>query len=605
VKSDGFPFRIRDPFSKGADMFSRGCVLTFVVAVFVLFAVMDVGCSKVSREDREFKKLAEGFIEDYFRMHPVSATWIGEHRYDSTLDDLSEKARLEELGILKDYLEKLRRIDKSKLSLDNRIDAEILENELKKEIFTIEKLKEWRNNPLLYTQLIGNSIYLLMARDFAPAEERVTNAISRLKAFPNLVEQAMENLSNPPRVHTETAIKQNRGNIALCDKTLREFAKSAGKDDEEFEKALSTALDALRKFQDFLEKELYFKSNGDFRLGRDLFEKKLALTLQAQMSVDEIVEKARAEMERLHDEMFRLAYPIYLESHPDDKLDDATPEKKKEVIRFVLDEIARDHPRPEGLLDACRAAYEEAKGFVEERDLITLPKEPLEIIWAPEFSRGVAVAGLRAPGPLDREMKSFYVVSPVPEDWSNEQVESYLREYNNEMIRVLTIHEAMPGHYVQLAYSNRCPSLIRAVFSSGTFVEGWAVYTERMMLEEGFRNQDPRLWLQRKKFYLRAVINSILDAGVHAGDMSQYQAMKLMVEDGFQEESEAAGKWRRACLTSTQLSTYFIGYNEVLELREEAKNRWGRKFSLKKFHEELLAHGSPAARYLREFLFEK
>jgi len=586
-------------------MFSRPNLLLLILAAAALVTMTLGGCSRASREDKEFERLTKDFIEDYFRMHPVSATWIGEHRYDSKLDDLSEEARREGLAKLKGYLARLKAMDETRLSLDNKVDADILANEINREIFSLEELEEWRRNPMLYTRLLGNSIYLLIARDFAPAEERLNSAVERLRSFPELVDQAMANLSNPPRIHTETAIKQNKGTIALCENDLRKFASSIGKDDGAFEEALDIALSALKRFQDYLEKELYFRSNGDFRLGRRLFEKKLALTLQSEMSLEDIVSRARAEVERLHDEMFKLALPIYQASHPDEKLNQPTPERKKEVIRDVLAEIAKDHPRPEGLLDACKAAYDEAKMFVEERDLITLPEEPLEIIWAPEFSRGVAVAGLRAPGPMDKKMKSFYVVSPVPEDWNSEQVESYLREYNNEMIRVLTIHEAMPGHYVQLAYSNRCPSIIRAVFASGTFVEGWAVYTERMMLEEGFRNQDPRLWLQRKKFYLRAVINSILDSSIHAGDMSQYQAMKLMVEDGFQEESEASGKWRRACLTSTQLSTYFIGYNEVLELREEARSGWGRKFSLKKFHEELLAHGSPAVKYLKLFLFKQ
>jgi len=201
-------------------------------------------------------------------------------------------------------------------------------------------------------------------------------------------------------------------------------------------------------------------------------------------------------------------------------------------------------------------------------------------------------------------MKAFYVVSPVPDEWTPDQVDSYLREYNNEMIRILTIHEAMPGHYVQLAYSNRFPSLVRAVFSSGTFVEGWAMYSERMMLEEGFRGGDPKLWLQRKKFYLRAVINALLDPGIHRGGMTEYEAMKLMIEEGFQEESEASGKWRRACLTSSQLSTYFVGYKEVTALREDAEKQWGKKFKLGEFHEKLLSYGSPPTRFVREILLE-
>jgi len=555
---------------------SKYFYLTIAFLLIFVFTTLIGGCARVNREDREFTELSGKFIEDYLKLHPVRATQIGEHRYDSRLDDMSQEAVDNELTLLKGYLDRLNGIKSEKLSVDNRVDYVILKNEIEREIFSLEELQGWKNNPLLYTQLIGNSVYLLLAREFATKEERLNSAIGRLREFPRLVDQAMANLSNPPRIHTETAIKQNRGNISLLDRELREFARGIGKVDEVFERELDVAIDALKRFQDYLEKELYFRSNGDFRLGKELFSKKLSLTLQSDMTYGEIIERARAEVRRLHDEMYKLALPLYMKTHPDEKVKMVTTEEKKRIVKAVLD----------------------------ERDLITLPDEPLAIIWAPEFSRGVAVAGLRSPGPLDKGMKSFYVVSPVPQDWSKERVESYLREYNNQMIRILTIHEAMPGHYVQLAYANRCPSLVRAIFSSGTFVEGWAVYTERMMLEEGFRNQDPKLWLQRKKFYLRAVINSLLDAGIHAERMSQYEAMKLMIEDGFQEESEAAGKWIRACLTSTQLSTYFVGYNEILAIREEAREKWGTEFRLKRFHEKLLSHGSPPPKFVRELIFQ-
>ncbi|RKZ08747.1 DUF885 domain-containing protein [bacterium] len=583
--------------------FTRIHFQSLVVFAILFVAFSFTGCSKGSKEDREFEGIASSFIEDYFKAHPVSATWVGEHKYDGMIDALSDSARASELASLKSYLVRLKALDKTKLSLDNRVDDEILTNEVNREIFDLAELKNWQRNPLFYTRLLGNSIYMLIAREFAPADKRLDSAISRLKEFPRVVDEAMKNLSNPPRIHTETAIKQNRGTIALCNGDLRRFASQVPGKEKEFEEALKVGIDALNRFQTYLEKELYFQSNGDFRLGEELFRKKLSLTLQSNMQPEEIVDRAKDAVDRLHNEMFELALPLYKEDHPGEVFDESSMEAKERGIKTVLDDISRDHPKPEDLLAACREAYREAENFVREKDLIDLPDEPLEIIWAPEYSRGVAVAGLRSPGPLDKGMKSFYVVSPVPEEWTPKQVESYLREYNNYMIRVLTIHEAMPGHYVQLAYANRCPSLVRAVFSSGSFVEGWAVYTERMMLEEGFHGGDPKLWLQRKKFYLRAVINSILDTGIHMQGMSEYQAMKLMVEDGFQEESEASGKWRRACLTSTQLSTYFIGYNEVLDLRKEAKEKWGSSFQLKKFHEELLAHGSPPAKYLEAFIF--
>ncbi len=581
-----------------------GSKLVIVLFAIACLSLVLAGCSRETREDREFSNLSDDFLDWYFEAHPVTATAEGEHAHDNRIDDIGADARKLQIESLHGFLSRLDAIDHERLSRDNGIDATILRNRIERMIFSIEKAEDWKRNPLLYTRLLGNSIYLLIARDFAPIEERLVSATARLREFPRVVEQAMANLDNPPAVHTETAIQQNRGTTVLLDRDLRAEAAKAKIDLSEFREALDGALDALERFQDYLEDDLYFASKGDFRLGSDLYREKLGLTLMTDMTSEKILEMAQMEKARLHDEMFALASPIYLEMNPGETLDQAGPERRLKIIRAVLDEIARSHPEPEELLDACKSAYAETERFVKERGIITLPKEPLEIIWAPEFSRGVAVAGLSSPGPLDSGMKAFYVVSPPPEDWTEDQIESFLREYNEEMIRILTIHEAMPGHYVQLAYSNRFPSLIRAVFASGTFVEGWAVYSERMMLEEGYGNRNPRLWLQREKFYLRAVINAILDAGVHMGGMSEYEAMRLMIEEGFQEESEAAGKWRRACLTSTQLSTYFVGYKEVSALRERAETEWGDKFDLKRFHEQLLGYGSPPPKLLEGLIFE-
>ena len=576
---------------------------TILLIGITCFSLVLAGCSRETREDREFTNLSDEFLVWYFEAHPVTATAEGEHNYDGMIDDLGAEVRSAEAESLKAFLSRLEAIDHGRLSSDNRIDAAILKNRIERMLFSLEKTKDWKRNPLFYTRLLGNSIYLLIAREFAPLEIRLGSALSRLRAFPRVVEQAMNNLDNPPTVHTETAIGQNKGTIALLDRDLRAEVSGSDIDAAAFSGALDTAIAALERFQDYLEDDLYFQSKGDFRLGSELFREKLRLTLMTDMTSEKILEMAQVEKAKLHDEMFTLAAPIYREMNPGEDIDRVSPERKLTIIRTVLDYIARSHPEPEGLLDACKEAYAEAELFVRENDIIALPKEPLEIIWAPEFSRGVAVAGLRSPGPLDRGMKAFYVVSPPPEEWTESQVKSFLREYNDEMIRILTIHEAMPGHYVQLAYSNRFPSLLRAVFSSGTFVEGWAVYTERMMLEEGYGNQNPRLWLQRKKFYLRAVINAILDAGIHMGGMSEYEAMKLMIEEGFQEESEAAGKWRRACLTSTQLSTYFVGYKEVSAIRERAEREWGDGFELGRFHEKLLGYGSPPPKLLESVLF--
>ncbi|MGB5104100.1 MAG: DUF885 domain-containing protein, partial [Steroidobacteraceae bacterium] len=251
------------------------------------------------------------------------------------------------------------------------------------------------------------------------------------------------------------------------------------------------------------------------------------------------------------------------------------------------------------------ATLEETTAFVRARGFVTVPDEPLEIILMPEFQRGVAVAYCDSPGPLDKGRRTFYAVSPIPTEWTDQQVDSFLREYNSRSIANLTIHEAMPGHYLQIAHSNRYPSVLRAMLFSGPFVEGWAVYTERVMQEQGFRGEDPLMRLIQLKWYLRAVTNAIMDSAIHVDGMSREQAMQLMTQTGFQEEREAAGKWVRAQLTSAQLSTYFVGYLEHADMRAEAERRAGTRFDQRAYHDRALSFGSPPVRFVRALLFDE
>jgi hypothetical protein len=303
--------------------------------------------------------------------------------------------------------------------------------------------------------------------------------------------------------------------------------------------------------------------------------------------------------------MLELAQPLHEKMFPGRQLGETGKELENVVIKEVLGEIARDHPKKDELLAVCRRNLKELEEFVREKDLVDLTGiNPLEVDWTPEFSRGVAVAGLDSPGPLDKDQKSFYRVSPIPDDWTKEQEESYLREYNHYMLKDLSVHEAMPGHYVQLFYANQFPSMVRSIFGSGPFIEGWAVYSERMMVHAGYMNYDPRMELTQLKMYVRAVINAILDAKIHTGDMTKEEAIRLMVEEGFQERSEAEGKWVRASLTSTQLSTYFVGFQEIMDLERAYREKVGDDFSQKEFNHKLLSYGSPPVRFLREIILE-
>lgn len=578
----------------------------FLFSLLLSFLILFNCAGGQSAEDGKFNEVVDGFMDWHFMTSPVSATYDGAHQYDGELDDFSSEAILKRGEAIRSFLEELNAIDTAQLSFDAKMDFRILKDELEGRLFDLEVLKPWEKSPLMYNYVIGGSIYSLISRDFAPVKQRLGNALSRLRKIPKLLEQAKTNLKNPPEIFTRTVIRQNKGTINLVKNDLTQAAeKVPGLKDSivaESEKTIA----ALEDYQDFLEKDLLPRSKGDFRLGEKLYKKKLRFTLDTDLESEEIVRRAEEEFKKVKKQMYETALPLHQELFPGREYKEKGEELENVIIREVLDEIAKEHPQPDELVEVCRDILEDLTQFVGDKDLIDLSGiNPLAVDWTPEFSRGVAIAGLASPGPLDKDMQSFYRVSPVPEDWTEDEVESYLREYNSWMLIDLSVHEAMPGHYVQLYYANQCPSLVRAIFGSGSFIEGWAMFSEWMVANQGFKDSDPRLKLMRLKMYLRAVTNSILDAKLHAGKMTDEEAMNLMVEGAFQEESEARGKLIRAKLTSTQLSTYFVGFQEVFNLYQDCKKHKGEEFSLKEFNQKLLSHGSPPTKYLREIMLEE
>lgn len=563
-------------------------------------------CARKDMEDQKFKELVDEFLEGFYQAHPVWATYIGEHKYDHLVDDYSTQAIGAEIMRLRLFAEKIKSVDTLKLNSINKVDYKILENEINDQLLRYEELRPFESSPVMYSYLIGESTNSLITREFAPLSVRLRSVLSRLMRLSNLVRQAKANLKSPPEIQTKTAIKQNRGNINLIKNDLAKLLDRLPAMKDSLKRPMEIAIKTLEDYQEFLENDLLPRSNGDFRLGKKLFEKKLKLTLQSDLSPDEIVRRAEEELVSVRKRMFELAQPLHEKMFPGRQHKEKGKDLENLVIKEVLDEIAKDHPKKDELLAVCRQNLKELEEFVREKDLVKLTGiNPLEVDWTHEFSRGVAVAGLDSPGPLDKNLRSFFRVSPIPDDWTKEQEESYLREYNNYMLKDLCIHEAMPGHYVQGYYGNQFPSLIRTIFGNGAFIEGWAVYQERMMVHAGFMNYDPRMELTQLKMYLRAVINAILDAKIHAGDMTREEAIQLMVEEGFQERSEAEGKWVRACLTSTQLSTYFVGLQEVLDLEKAYREKMGEDFSQKEFNHKLLSYGSPPVRFLKEIILEE
>jgi hypothetical protein len=369
---------------------------------------------------------------------------------------------------------------------------------------------------------------------------------------------------------------------------------------------MAVARTAVEEHQQWLESELLPNAGGDFRLGPQLYDQKLAFTLKTPLTRSQIRERAERELGRVGDLMYRISQQVYKQKYPYTEFPaESSAAYKQAIIRACLELAYLDTPKSDEIVDTAKRSLELATAFVREKDLLTLPPDPVEIIVMPEFKRGVSLAYCDSPGPLDVGLKTFYAVAPLPEDWTDEQVQSFLREYNVRSIHDLTMHEAMPGHFVQLAHSNRYPGKLRAVLSSGVFVEGWAIYCERMMIDEGFLDGDPLMRLINLKWYLRGIGNAIIDQAIHTDGMTREEAMKLMMEDTFQEEREAAAKWVRAQLTSAQLSTYFVGTLEHFDLRRDIQRAWGPEFDLKTYHNRILSYGSPPVQYVRALILNE
>lgn len=574
--------------------------MKFLTSIFWLCAVAMLCTSgRAAAGDKEFEDLASEYIENLLQMNPEQATNLGDHRFDGRLGDRSLEGVRKRMAINKEYLKRLAKISPESLSKQNHIDHKILRSNLERVIFQDEELRPYEWDPRVYN--VGGAIYDLVARDFAPLDVRMRSAMERLRAVPGLLEQAKKNLERPPRIHTETAILQNKGNINLIRAELEPFVEQVPSIGEELKPVRDRAIEALEAYGEWLEKDLLPRSDGDFRIGDERWRKKLALTLESDLSKEEILEAATADLKATQSAMYETALPLYRKFFPD-VTDESKLKDVKHVNKAVLDKLAETRPTNETIVERSRKSLEEATRFVRMHGLVTVPDEPVEIIVMPEFKRGVAVAYCDAPGPLEKELKTFFAISPTPEDWSEERVESFFKEYNDYMVHDLTIHEAMPGHYLQLTHANRfeAPTMIRAIFSSGPFIEGWAVYSEAVMAEAGYGG--PEVRMQQLKMRLRVIINAIIDQKIHTEGMGEEAAMALMMDEGFQEEGEAAGKWRRACLTSVQLSTYFVGMVEVRKIRDAYEVRHGVDFDRKKFHDEMLSYGSPAPKYVKELM---
>lgn len=562
-----------------------------------------------AQADTAFADLSKRALEGWLRLSPVGATQIGEHRHDGEIDDLSAEGRGRRLDFGRKMLAELDALDASKLSRENQVDVAILRNQLQSDVWSGETLQDWAWDPQIYSGLAGGALYGLMAREFAPLPQRLRSATERMEKIPALLAQARANLdpARVPKVHAETVAKQNAGILGIVDAFIApHLAELPDADRARAEKAIEGLKLAVAEHQAWLDKTLVPQAKGDFRIGEKLYDQKLKFALSSSLSRAEIRQRAENELKRVREEMYGIARTVLKDEPGAPALPDApSADQQQKAIEAALELAYAERPARDKVVPDAEAALKSATDFVREKNLVTLPDSPVKIILMPEFQRGVAVAYCDSPGPLDKNLATFYAVSPIPDDWTQAQVDSFLREYNSRMIHLLSIHEGTPGHYLEGWHSAKFPSTLRGVLRSGLFAEGWAVYTERMMQQQGYLGGDPLFHLVQLKFYLRTIGNAILDQGVHVDGWTREQAMDLMVRQTFQQEREAAGKWTRAQLTSAQLPTYFVGAQEHFDLRKAMEEKLGDKFDLKAYHDRVLSYGAPPVRYVRELMLDE
>lgn len=559
--------------------------------------------------DAGFAAVSKRYLDEAMKLSPISATQIGDHRFDSEIDDLSEAGRQASLDFNRRYLAELDGIDFDALSRENRVDALILKNTLEYGIWDTETLQSWAWDPQMYSGLAGGAIYNLMAREFAPMPERLKSATARMEKIPTILAQARENLdpARVPATHARTVAAQNKGVLSLIDTFITPNADQLqGEDRTRLDAAVETLRAAVDEHQTWLDGTLVPNAKGEFRVGAEIYDQKLKFALNSSLSRQDIRQRAEAELVRIRDEMYVVAQAVLKdrEGAPETPAQ-PSEDQRQAAIEAAMEVAYADKPGRNEVVDFAKHTLDVATEFTRQHDLVTVPDDPVKIILMPEFQRGVAVAYCDSPGPLDKGLDTYYAISPIPDDWDDGQVDSFLREYNRHMIHVLTIHEAMPGHYLEGAHSVNHPSTLRAVFRSGPFAEGWAVYTERMMADAGYADNDPLFRLMQLKFYARAVANAILDQGIHVDNWTKEQAMDLMVRQTFQQTSEAEGKWIRAQLSSTQLATYFVGAQEHFDARKAAEAKAGEAFNLKQYHDNMLAQGAPPVRFARQLMLDE
>jgi uncharacterized protein (DUF885 family) len=563
-----------------------------------------VACSP-KRPITDFDKITSDFVYTTLSFSPVSASGQGLHKYngkdfDSDLDDLSLPTIRTQRNYYLDLHRRLETFDKDALTPEDRADYDIIDTQIGLALFDVDIAQSWQHSPQSYVELLGSALFNPFVLEYAPKPERYGHIMARLQKIPAFCEVATRQLRDVPPIWAQVAKEENDGTIDLIDKTLREGAPADEK--KAYDAAAAPALDALRGFSKFLEKGIRSRPGAmpDWRVGTEHYATKFKLNLATDRSPDEVLKDAETRLKEVRARMLELSQPLHATMYPGhgDHAELKGEERLNKIVREVLDKIAEKHSTPATYLDDARKDLDETRNFAHAKNLLTLPKnDNLQVIPTPEFERGIYGVGGFNPAPvLEPQLGAFFWITPIPANWPKPRVESKLREYNFYNLKLLTIHEAMPGHYVQGEFANgsepKSRRVLRAIYGNGPYVEGWAQYITQVMLDEGLLDNAPELRLTLFKQELRVDANAIIDIRIQTNRMTDVQAMDLMENSTFQEHEEAVAKLQRVKLSSTQLPTYFVGWRDWLRVRDLDKQTKGSAFSLHDFHDRALKEGA-------------
>jgi uncharacterized protein (DUF885 family) len=556
-----------------------------------------------NRNDRYMDSQAMQFLTALWRVDPEGGIYVGKFDAAAKLTIPDAPTRAKELAFTDEWLAKFRKLNADKLSPNQRTDLAVLINKLEVDRWKLAVLRDFEWNPAQYN--VAQPLDLILNTEYAAKPQRLRTILKRLADVPAYYQAAQASILNPTREHTQLAISQAPGTlVVLADvgKAAQDSAQLTTQEKAIFAQRVANAGSAVLAWVDFLsdldKSQEQMQRARSFRLGKDLYEQKFALEIQSASTAEQTYRKALAAREELLTRMDGLADQLWSQTMGNA----AKPNDRFQKIGMVIDKLSLQHVAPAEFLPEIRRQIPQLQDYVIKNNLVSIdPSKPLVVRETPLYQRGVAGASIDAPGPYRPKDKTYYNVTPL-DGLTPQQAESSLREYNNWMLQILNIHEAIPGHYTQLMNANRPPSLVKALFGNGAMVEGWAVYGERMMLESGYGNNAPELWLMWCKWNLRSVSNTILDYSVHVLGMTREQALDLLVRQAFQTPQEAVEKWRRVQLSSVQLTSYFSGYSDIMELRERRKQQLGDRFDLKAFHDQFLGYGNAPVKIIGQLM---